>query len=541
MKLLLWFVLAFTFLITLSLPSKAQAPFVTTWKTDNTGVSANNQIIIPTEGTGYNYEVNWVSTTDPSLSGTLTGQTGDVTITFPSAGTYKVSISSNFPQIYFNNGGDKSKILSVEQWGEIEWRSMENAFFGAEHLLVNASDAPNLSEATSMFRMFEGASSLNSDLNHWDVSNIENMGALFKNASAFNGSINNWDVANVWNMGSMFQSASAFNGNLGSWDVSSVNNMSIMFGGATAFTGTGLDNWDVSNVLYMGSMFGGATVFNSSIGGWDVSKVTDMSSMFIEASAFNTDLNGWDVSSVTNMNYMFMLATSFNGDISNWDVSSVITMNSMFQNAASFDGDLTGWDVSKVTSMSTMFSHASAFSGRGLETWTVGQVADMSSMFNSASAFNADISGWDVSKVTSMANMFYQANTFDRNLGDWDISHVGDMSSMLHFSGLSRTNYDSTLSGWASQTVQSGVTLGALNLEYCATSERQSLIDNYGWIFVGDTPSLVCPYRARSSRPGKQTIRVSPATMKSSSPLQALVIITIYAGLLLSTPLYLAL
>ncbi len=74
--------------------------FITTWKTDNAGVSASNQITIPTTGGGYNYNVNWG---DGQVS---TGVTGDITHTYAVAGTYTVSISGAFPRIYFHKLGD---------------------------------------------------------------------------------------------------------------------------------------------------------------------------------------------------------------------------------------------------------------------------------------------------------------------------------------------------------------------------------------------------------------------------------------------------
>ena len=498
--------------------TKAQAPFITVWDTNNPGTSATNEITIPTNAGGYNYDVQWASAADPTaILGSLTGQTGDVTITFPAPGIYEVSITGDFPAIFFNDGGDKEKILEVKQWGDIAWVSMWNAFNGAVNLQVTATDAPDLRSVTTMRRMFAGASSLNSDLNHWDVSNVTNMGGLFFGARAFNGNISGWDVSHVFNMGQMFQSAAAFDGDLSGWDVSGVTNMSIMFAGASAFTGTGLSAWDVGAVQDMSSMFAGAIIFNADISGWDVSSVTSMASMFIEAAAFNGSISGWDVSNVTRMSFMFMQAAAFNQDLMGWDVSNVTTMERMFSGAAAFNGDLTGWDVSSVTTMLDMFGGASAFTGTGLSGWDVSQVTtmngmfrtaavfnsdlsgwdvssvtDMRLMFYSATVFNADISGWDVSAVTDMGDMFHRASAFDQNLGSWDITAVTQMANMFNSSGLSSAHYDALLTGWSTQAVQLGITLGALNLEYCAAAERQSLIDTHGWTFTGDAPSAVC-------------------------------------------------
>src|SRR5690606_8724300 len=110
-----------------------QAPFITTWNSANPGTSDDNQITIPTKGTGYNYNVYWENVNSADINGALTGLAGGTTITFPTPGIYRVEINGDFPHIYFNNyfanrvGGDKEKILTVEQWGDIAWTSMEAA------------------------------------------------------------------------------------------------------------------------------------------------------------------------------------------------------------------------------------------------------------------------------------------------------------------------------------------------------------------------------------------------------------------------------
>ncbi len=88
------------------------------------------------------------------------GVTGSITHTYVAAGTYTVTIRGDFPRIYFNNIGDYEKILSVEQWGTIAWISMNSAFEGCSNLVVNATDAPDLTVVTDASSMFSSARSL---------------------------------------------------------------------------------------------------------------------------------------------------------------------------------------------------------------------------------------------------------------------------------------------------------------------------------------------------------------------------------------------
>ncbi|UII27406.1 BspA family leucine-rich repeat surface protein [Fulvivirga maritima] len=324
--------------------------FVTTWQT----TVANEAITIPTTGGGYDYTVYWG---DGSSN---THVTGNISHDYAAAGTYTVSITGGFPRIYFNNDGDREKILTVEQWGNIAWTSMQRAFYGCSNLRVNAVDAPDLSGVTDMSYMFARASVLNDNLNHWDVSTITNMDLLFYEASTFNQPLNGWDVSSVTSMRALLNGASVFNQSLSSWDVSNVTNMSSLFSGAHAYNQS-IGNWNVENVTNMSQMFRNATNFNQDISNWKVGHVTDMSSMFCACNEptinFNQDISSWDVSNVTNMRSMFYRG-QFNQDISSWDVSHVTNMSTMFYLNGRFNQDLGSWELNSEVNMTSMLERA---------------------------------------------------------------------------------------------------------------------------------------------------------------------------------------
>ena len=525
-------------------------PFVTTWKTDNEGVSCNTCVTIPTfPGETYSYDIDWEN------DGTFDefGVTGDMTHDYGIPGTYTVAIQGDFPAIYFNgfedldintsnDNSDVSKIISVDQWGNIEWASMVDAFEGCDNLISVDEASPNLSNVSSLSHMFHGASSFNSNLRDWDVSNVIIMTGLFRNAVNFNSDLSNWEVSNVISMATMFLNTTNFNSDLSSWNVSNVTQMTSMFNGASSFT-SDLNQWNVENVTSMNGMFFEASTFNSDLNGWDVSKVTNMASMFNGAINFDGDLSSWDVGNVTNMGLMFDAAINFNNDIGSWDVDNVTDMRFMFNDAKNFNQDIGSWDVGNVTSMLSMFNGAEKFN-QDIASWDVSNMINMGSMFNGATNFNNDISSWNVRNVTNMAAMFSQAinfngdlsswntenvtsmramfqnapnfnsnisnwevnrvidmgfmfnmaTSFNQNLGNWNLGEILDdpiddrdgLESMLNTSGLSQANYEATLLGWSENPDTSDdLTLGALNLEYCDETGRDALLAK-GWTIDGD-------------------------------------------------------
>jgi len=409
-------------------------PFITTWKTDNPGgYSSDNQIMISTRGDDYDYQVDWG---DGAIDEHITG---DITHTYAAAGTYTVKISGSFQQIYFsepiyNNShqstylSDNLKLLSIEQWGTNNWRSMQRAFVECQYLVVNATDIPDLSEVTDMSFMFYGAEALNQELHDWDVSNVQNMAGMFSYATSFNQDLSLWDVSSVTDLSGMFLAASDFNQDLSSWDVSSVTNMRGMF--------------------YV------ASSFNQDLSTWDVSKVTDMGQMF-SASFFNQDISRWDVSNVSNMDRMFAV-TPFNQGLNSWNVSNVISMRGVFAWANDFNQDLSQWDVSGVT--------------------------DMNGMFVGASNFNQDLSLWDVSSVTSMLQMF-AGTAFNQDISSWDVSNVNNMSRMFNDVTLSTLNYDTLIIGWSGLSLQNDVDFSGGNSKYSNSSQgaRMVLTVVFGW------------------------------------------------------------
>jgi len=332
----------------------AQQPFITTWKTDNPGTSNSTSITIPTTGGGYNYEVDW------NNDGTYeqTGINGNVTHDFGVAGTYTIQLRGTFPRIFFNNSGDRQKLLNIGQWGALAWTSMFRAFQGCINLNISTTDLPNLSGVTTMFYMFRGCNVLNgpTNIDTWNTAGVNNMSGMFQNTTAFNQPIGNWNTGLVTDMSFMFTNAIAFNQPLENWNTANVTNMTSMFNGATAFNQP-IGNWTTTNVTAMTGVFGGATAFNQPIGNWNTTNVVLMDVMFTNAIAFNQPIGNWNTANVGQMSGMFNNAIAFNQPIGNWNIGLVTTLGAMFLGATAFNQSLENWTIGPVTSLTSMLNN----------------------------------------------------------------------------------------------------------------------------------------------------------------------------------------
>ena len=388
----------------------------------------------------------------------FTGLTASASCRFAkNSGNHQIAVRGNIPSILLcskeeadDRGnreiiigeGWRGRIFSVDDWGDIAWKSMHHFAAYCSDLYLIPKDAPNLSEVKDMGGMFLYAEHFNQPVEHWDTSHVTDMHAVFGYAASFHQPLEKWNVSNVKDMRGMFMGAIAFNQSLGKWDVSHVTNMRAMFKSAISFDQP-LDGWNVGNVTDMHSMFSGASSFNQSLEKWSVSNVTDMHSMFSGAKSFNQPLEKWNVGNVTNMDSMFESATAFNQPLNGWNVGNMTNMDSMFKSATAFNQSLNDWNVVHVTNMEMMFSGAESFN-QPLEKWNVSNVTNMASMFSGAKSFNQPLEKWNVGNVTDMQYMFAWAELFNQPLEKWNVGNVTNMQYMFTRAKL----FDQKLDAW---------------------------------------------------------------------------------------------
>ncbi len=462
-----------------SAPSGAVTPgvaFVSTWRTQNTGTSATDEVTLPLVSSGdYNFTVSWG---DGDVDTITTFNDPDATHEFPARGDYDITITGDIEGFRFANGGDRQKLVEISRWGPLQLGNDGSYFQGASNLQVTATDPLDLTGTTNLSSAFYGASSFNGAIGNWDVTNVTNMNRMFYAAYSFNQPLNGWGTktANVTDMSGMFQSAIGFDQPIDQWDVSGVETFSQMFLNNYKFNSS-VSGWTPSSATNMvqmfqsasrfnqpidwtqtgeltntNSMFYNADAFNQSLASLDMSNVTDMANMFRDTLLFNGDISDWNTESVTSTNLMFYNAVAFNNDqgLNDWNTESLVNASQMFQSATSFNQPLSGWDTGNVTNMAYMFLSASDFN-QPIDSWDVSKVTSMYQMFHSATAFNQDLNSWQTGNVVGngMSYMFYGASSFNGAIGNWNVAKITDFSYFLN----GATPFNQELSNWNTSEV----------------------------------------------------------------------------------------
>lgn len=421
-----------------------------------------------------------------------------------------------------------------------------SGMFHAATLADPDTSSWDTSSVTTMTKMFNGASSANPDVSNWDTVLVEDMSSMFQSASSANPDVSNWDTAALTNTDSMFKLATGATPDISGWDVSSLLTADEMFffvtlpdtlydsiliswaaqslqpavnfgaGNSTycsSFAATSRENivlsydWTISDegqncttgdafITTWQTGFAGTSPANSItipiVGGpyevdWDDDGIFD-----------DTGLNGPVTHNFGNVGEKTLrIRGSFNTirfanaddklkilSIDQWGTHVWTSMADAFWGAANLEVPAIDVpDLSSVGSMQRMFMGAT-LANPDVANWDTSAVGNMSGLFRNATMANPDIHDWDTLNVAFMANMFLNASSFNRDLGDWDIGMLSNAANLFNGSALSAGNYDRVLTGWAGQTHQTGVSLGAANTRYCsaaAASARTTLITTDGW------------------------------------------------------------
>jgi len=224
---------------------------------------------IPCQNVGtFNATVTWG---DGSSSTITAYNDADLAHEYASAGNHTISISGSFPNICFNNTGDKLKIISITNLGNVGWTRFNNAFYGCSNL-VSVSGSADTSLVTTFENAFRGCSSLTTvDTSGWDTSSVTTF------AYAFNGcsSLTTLDTSN--------------------WDTGLVTTFAYAFYSCSSLTTLDTSGWDTANVTTLNATFRSCTSLATlDTSSWDTSSVTTFAHTFDKCPLTTLDTSSWD-------------------------------------------------------------------------------------------------------------------------------------------------------------------------------------------------------------------------------------------------------
>ena len=456
------------------------APFSSTWRVSADGETITLPLVDDAMYT-YNFTVDWGD--GSPISEITSFDDADKTHTYETAGDYNLVIEGTLEAWSFNNveDGDKDKIRSVEDFGDLGYTNLSGAFHGSTNLSAFAGGVT--SDVTDMTSMFEGATRANPDVSNWDVSSVTDMTNMFnssglskENYDAFliNLANNNASVEDVilGAIGIYYSSDDAKTAR----DTLNDRNWTITDGGdyAALFRSTwkiSADGETITLPLVNDAMY----TYNFTVDWGDGSPISKITAHDDPAITHTYTTAG---------DYELLIAGtleawSFNND-NTGDKDKILSVESF--------GDLGYTNLSGAFHGST---NLSAFAGG-----VTSDVTDMANMFNGATSANPDVSNWDVSKVTTMENMFNGATVANPNMSSWVVSAVTGtgMNNMFNASGLSTENYNAFLINLADNNASvTGVTLGVdTSIKYDSFAARtalDALVDDRGWTITDGGPA----------------------------------------------------
>ena len=225
-------------------PAPPVEAFISVWAT----TVELETITIPTQNDTFNAVVDWGDSSPPETITTYNGFSHQ----YDAIGEHTISITGTFPNIYFNNGGDKLKIKRVTNLGTVGWTRLNRAFWGCTNLTQFTAGSTDTSAVTTTQLAFYSCTGLTSlDVSSFDTSSVSNMAGMFHTCSGLTSlDVSSFDTSSATTMSEMFRSCTELTSlDVSSFDTSSVTTMGNMFNGCSALTSMiGVEDWDITGL-----------------------------------------------------------------------------------------------------------------------------------------------------------------------------------------------------------------------------------------------------------------------------------------------------
>jgi len=175
------------------------------------------------------------------------------------------------------------------------------------------------------------------------------------------------------------------------------------------------------------------------------------------------------------------------GDGNSDTITSLTTPTHTYSNSGSYDVQISGTFTRFRFGASLSTTERNALTD--VKQWGNLTLETMEDAFKSCDGLSS-LTATDTPTIASggkLKNAFAYSNVVTiPNLGSWDVAHISDFSNAFIDSvyPLDTTTYDSLLIGWASQNLQSNVSLNMGGSQYssgAASTARQTLVNTYSW------------------------------------------------------------
>lgn len=284
----------------------APKPMIIVVDTTKAG-SASNTFVLPI--TKLSTEIVMIYWGDGKIS---VGATGDNTHVYAASGIYTVKIYSKiFGGLFFNNVGDKSKILSVSTFGKTIITSLFAAFYGCNNL-TNIQFGGIIYLTTTAIFLLRGCSALTT-LPMFDFAKVTATTNMLQSCTSLT-TVPLWNTSNVSNMASMFQGCTSLT-TVPLLDMSNVTNCASMFQSCPALTTVPLFN--LSKVTNTSSMFAYCTLLTT-VPLFNLSKVTNATNMFFGVTLTTASYSAFLVNLAT---LPLQSGVTFSGGSSKYDLA----------------------------------------------------------------------------------------------------------------------------------------------------------------------------------------------------------------------------
>ena len=437
------------------------------------------------------------------------------THTYSAPGIYQIQISGTFygVNVASFNANDRLKWKSIDNWGTISLGQSQNAAFrGCVNLNILATDAPIFSTAgTNLTSFLAGCTSLNCDINHWNVENVSNFNTVFSGCTAFNSPLNNWNVSNATTTFQMFFFCGVFNQPLNNWSMQNCLNCSSMFEGCTSFN-QDLSDWTLTSCTTIVRILAGCTSYNLPIN-WSLPACTDIGEMLQSCSLFNSAVTVTDLENCVSCIGAFSILTVFNNTVTltgtqnildwrgifglspafnqpvNFDTTNATGLSEFFNGCTAFNSSVTFSSTANCTTMASMFVNCTNFN-QSVNSFNVTNVIDFSSMFGNCTNYNQPMNSWVLSSDPSgvlLSGMFSNCTAFNQDISAWSAANIADASGFMDGKtnlDYSTANYNALLNSWsttASLTWAPTLDMGTIKYTAAGAAARATLIGTYGW------------------------------------------------------------